>query len=242
LSSANSAYASLIPLISCESLNSWIRALTPTGEPQPSYSGFPSLLAESSSLQIVVQKSIVGGMRMQELATASLSDSIVDGGDPTGVAYAGRDGASGGGGLTLQGCTVVGKIHATLLASVSDSIVLAGLASGDKWTAPVWADRKQQGCVRFSYLPAGSVVPRQFECIEQGKGVSPPTFYSLRYGDPGYGKLLPSTADSLRRGADDGGEMGAFHFVLASLRETDLRVRLQEYLPVGLEFGIFYQT
>ena len=231
---------SRLGLTHCTLVPGW--ALTPTGEPQPSYSGFPSLLADSSSLQIVVQKSIVGGMRVQELATASLSDSIVDAGDPTGVAYAGRDGASGGGGLTLQGCTVVGKIHTTLFALVSDSIVLAGLASGDKWTAPVWADRKQQGCVRFSYLPAGSVVPREFECIEQGKGVSPPTLYSLRYGDPGYGKLLPSTADSIRRGADDGGEMGAFHFVLASLRETDLRVRLQEYLPVGLEFGIFYQT
>jgi hypothetical protein len=36
--------------------------------------------------------------------------------------------------------------------------------------------------------------------------------------------------------------MGAFHFLLAPLRETDLRVRMQEYLPVGLEFGIFYET
>jgi hypothetical protein len=64
----------------------------------------------------------------------------------------------------------------------------------------------------------------------------------LRYGDPGYGKLWPSTDDSIRQGAEDGGEMGAFHFVLAPLRENDLRVRLQEYLPVGLDFGIFYQN
>ena len=53
---------------------------------------------------------------------------------------------------------------------------------------------------------------------------------------------MPSTDDAIRRGADDDGEMGAFHFVLAPLRENDLRVRLQEYLPAGLEFGIFYQT
>jgi hypothetical protein len=46
----------------------------------------------------------------------------------------------------------------------------------------------------------------------------------------------------VRRGADDGGEMGAFHFVLAPLREDDLRVRLQEYVPVGMEFGIIYQN
>jgi hypothetical protein len=67
-------------------------------------------------------------------------------------------------------------------------------------------------------------------------------FYALSYGRPGYLKLLPSTDDAIRRGADDGGEMGAFHFLLAPQRETDLMVRLQEYLPVGLEFGIFYQN
>ena len=44
------------------------------------------------------------------------------------------------------------------------------------------------------------------------------------------------------RGAEDSGEMGAFHFLLAPLRETDLRVRMQEYMPVGLEFGILYQS
>jgi hypothetical protein len=50
------------------------------------------------------------------------------------------------------------------------------------------------------------------------------------------------TDDSIRRGADDDGEMGAFHFVLAPQREDDLKARLQEYIPVSLEFGLFYQT
>jgi hypothetical protein len=227
-------------LTHCTLVPGW--ALTPAGKPQPPYSGLPALLAESSGVQITVQKSIVGGSRVSVEATTNLSDSIVDAGDPSGVAYAGIDGASAGGSLTLQTCTVVGKIHATLFGLVSDSILWAGLVSGDSWSAPVLADRKQAGCMRFSYLPAGSVVPRQFECVEQGTGGPPPIFYSLRFGDPGYGKLLPSTDEAIRQGADDGGEMGAFHFVLAPLRENDLRVRLQEYLPVGLEFGIFYQT
>ncbi|MBW0001715.1 MAG: hypothetical protein JO015_21675 [Verrucomicrobia bacterium] len=230
-------------LTHCTLVPGW--ALTPAGQPQPLYAGRPALLAESSGLQITVQKSVVGGLWVDAGSAASLSDSIVDAGAPTGVAYAGVDGASGGGHLTLQSCTVIGKVHATLFPLVSGSILWAGLAAGDSWTAPVLADRKQQGCARFSYLPAGSVVPRQFECVEQGTqgtGGSLPIFYSLRYGDPGYAKLSPSTPDSIRRGADDGGEMGAFHFVLAPLRENDLRVRLPEYLPVGLEFGIFYQT
>jgi hypothetical protein len=78
--------------------------------------------------------------------------------------------------------------------------------------------------------------------VEQGPGVPQPLFFSLRYGAPGYAKLLTSTADAIRRGADDAGEMGAFHFLLAPMRETDLRVRIEEYLPVGLEFGVLYQN
>jgi len=181
----------------------------------------------------VITNSIVGGLWVDLESSASLSGSIVDACEPTGVAYANTDGVSGGGSLTLQYCTVVGKIHATLFAMVSDSIV---------WATSAVADRKQQGCVRFTYLPPRSVVPRQFECVEQGEGVPQPLFYSLRYGDPGYGKLWPSTDDSIREGAENGGEMGAFNSVLAALREADLRARLQEYLPAGLEFGIFYQN
>ena len=114
-------------------------------------------------------------------------------------------------------------------------------SNGSKRTVALPA-RRQQGCVRFSYLPAGSITPRRFQCVEQAAGAPQPLFYSLRYGDPGYAKLSPSADDAIRRGADDGGEMGAFHYLLAPLRETDLRVRMQEYLPVGLEFGIFYET
>ncbi len=144
--------------------------------------------------------------------------------------------------MTLQGCTVVGKVHATLLALVSNSIFWAGLVTGDTWATGLIADRKQEGCVRFSFLPAGAKTPRRFECVEQAIASPQPIFFALRYGRPGYLKLLASTPDVVRRGADDGGEMGAFHFVLAPLRETDLRVRMQEYLPVGLEFGIIYQN
>lgn len=96
--------------------------------------------------------------------------------------------------------------------------------------------------MRFSFIPVGSITPRQFECVEQGPASPDPQFYALSYGYFAYAKLYPSTDDAIRRGADDGGEMGAFHFLLAPLRETDLRVRLREFIPVGLEFGIFYQN
>jgi hypothetical protein len=242
---SNQPQLSHLGLTHCTLVPGW--ALTPRGDPQPAYSGRPALLAETPGLQVVVQNSILGGMWINGQATTSLTNSIVDATDPTAVAYAAPVNSKlqqpqPGGAMSLQGCTVVGKVYASLLSLVTDSIFWGALSPSDIWTAPLWAARKQQGCVRFSYLPAGSITPRQFECVVQGAGSPQPLFYSLRYGDPAYCKLLPSTNRTIRRGADDGGEMGAFHFVLAPLRDTDLRVRMQEYLPVGLEFGIFYQT
>ncbi len=232
-------------LTHCTLVPGW--AFTPSGDP------LPTVLVETSGLQVVIQKSIVGGLWVSGLATAKLSDSIVDATDPSGVAYVATVDPTtrvpqSGGALTLEGCTVVGKVYASLLSLVSDSLVWAWLSAADLaaspplWNAPLWASRKQEGCVRFSYLPAKSVIPRQFQCVVRGEGSPQPLFYSLRYGDPAYAKLSASTDDAIRRGADDGGEMGAFHFLLAPLRETDLRVRIQEYLPVGLEFGIFYEN
>ena len=67
-----------------------------------------------------------------------------------------------------------------------------------------------------------------------------PQFTSLRYGDAGYCQLSRSCADEIRKGADDESEMGAFHDLYQPQRETDLRVRLDEYLRFSLEAGIIY--
>ena len=45
-----------------------------------------------------------------------------------------------------------------------------------------------------------------------------------------------------RRGADDESEMGVFHHLYGAQRETNLRIRLAEYLRVGLRAGVFYES
>jgi len=202
----------------------------------------PALVAEPAGLTVTVKKSILGAVRAGEFVTVNMYDSIVDAIDPATVAIADLDGISGVGSLTSVGCTVVGKVRAVLLSLVSDSIIWAGLTKADTWTTGLIADRKQEGCVRFSFLPAGAKTPRRFQCVERKIAGPQPIFFAFPYGHPGYLKLLASTPDAIRRGADDGGEMGAFHFVLAPLRESDLRVRMTEYMPVGLEFGVLYQN
>ena len=208
----------------------------------PTQPAQPTLVAEPSGVQIVSEYSVLGAIQAAPLVAINLSDSIVDATSTTGVAYSALDGTSGGGALTLQGCTVVGKVHAEVLTLISNSIVWGALTLGDSWVSALVADRLQSGCVRFSFLPVDAVTPRRFECVEQALASAAPIFFSLRYGQPGYLKMLACTDDSIRRGADDGGEMGGFHFVLAPLRESDLTLRLQEYTPVGLDVGLVYQT
>ena len=69
-----------------------------------------------------------------------------------------------------------------------------------------------------------------------------PSWTDLRYGRPGYAQLLRSTPSEIRTGADDESEMGVFHKLYQPQRETNLRIRLEEYLAVGLEAGAIFET
>jgi hypothetical protein len=184
-------------------------------------------------------------LRVVASAQVHITDSIVDATSETEVAYAALDDKAAGGTLQLVDSTVVGKVHTVLLELASNTIFLARVTAGDGWTVPIRAERKQAGCVRFSYLPLAAVVPRRYQCRPENAGEAArvhPQFTSLHYGDPGYGQLTQRTANEIRRGADDEGEMGAFHKLYQPQRETNVRVRLAEYLRFGLEAGIFYVT
>jgi hypothetical protein len=207
---------------------------------RPLQADAPAIKAKINGGAISISLSLAGPIRAPELVQVTLTDSILDATGATLVAYAALDGTSGGAPLTVSGCTVVGKVHAQELVLVSNSIVWAEASSG--WFSGLIADRHQAGCVRFSFIPVNSVTPRRFKCVERPLAGPAPVFISLRYGHPAYLKLIASTDDAIRRGADDEGEMGAFHFLLAPLREQDLEIRLEEYTPVGLTPNLIYQT
>jgi len=65
-----------------------------------------------------------------------------------------------------------------------------------------------------------------------------PQFNSLRYGAPTYCQLSCDCAEEIARGADDESEMGAFHDLFQPQRLANLRVRVDEYAPAGMEAGI----
>jgi hypothetical protein len=209
------------------------------------------LIVEATGVTVEIDHCILGGLRVADGATAVVRDSIIDATAEDAIAYAGLpDPGPGslpppGGDLTLTNSTVVGKVRARRLPLASNTIFLARLAAGDGWQFPVQVDQRQQGCVRFSFVPAGARTPRRHRCQPAAAADAArvrPQFTSLRYGDPGYGQLSARCAAEIRAGADDEAEMGAFHDLYQPQRETNLRVRLDEYLRFGLEAGIFYAS
>ena len=225
----------------------------------PGSVGSASLIVLHPFTSVTIEHCFVGPIVAVEGTEVTARDSIVDASGLAEIAVCGRevppaagtvttaadrktgDGLAPCGHLTLDACTVVGRIHAQQL-DVSNSLLLAALpGAAGGWPAPVWVERRQTGCIRFSYVPAGSRTPRRFKCAGDDPAHRP-HHTSLRFGDPGYAQLRRSTHPAIRTGADDASEMGVTHELYQPQRESNLRLRLDEYLRFGLEAGFFYAT
>lgn len=181
----------------------------------------------NTQLLLELERASTGPLSVTEFARAvRVSDSIVRGG-PAGAAQP----ALAAGDARIERSTIIGS---TRLRTIEASDTLFG--------EPVEAERRQQGCVRYSYVPDGSLVPRRFRCRPDGDASHRPSFVSLDVGDPGYAQLHQDTPPEISSGASNRNEMGAFNFVRASDRLAHLNTRLKEYVRLGLETGVFLAT
>jgi hypothetical protein len=141
------------------------------------------------------------------------------------------DGDVSGRDLHIDASTIFGTTAGETLHA-SNSILLG----------KVTARRRQEGCVRFSFLPFDSESPRRYRCQPESAAQAVrvrPRFESVTYGEPAYAQLARASAADIASGADDEGEMGAWHFAQAPRRLRGLRLALDEYLRFGLEAGVF---
>ncbi|HTN96838.1 MAG TPA: hypothetical protein VL101_07670, partial [Nordella sp.] len=238
-------------------------------EPPPPAQAEPSLKAVANlasgglanqELAVEIAFSIVGPIRLPAHAEGlTLLDSIVDG--------AGQDAIAGveavnrpGPALRSERVTIRGR---TLLREVT-------LATETIFDGQVEAARVQKGCVRFSYAPLSSRLPRRYRCqpdlaarqaiaeaeARQGPLSSAekqvlrdrvrlrvkPEYSAEAYGQPAYLQLSLKGPQEIAKGAADGSEMGAYCHLKQPQREANLHVRLKEYLPFGLDYGLIYVT
>jgi hypothetical protein len=193
-----------------------------------------SLEIERPDVEVEIERSVLGAVRIHAGSKATATDTIIDACSGDRIAGAAPGGADPepAGEISLESCTVIGELRCESLYA-SNSILLG----------TVTVVRRQEGCVRFSFLPLESSAPRRFRCQPiAGRPGNFPRFTSLRYGAPGYCQLTRRTPAAIRRGAEDESEMGVFRFLFQPQRESDLVTRLDEYLRIGLEAGIFYES
>ncbi|PMN70244.1 hypothetical protein [Enterovibrio norvegicus] len=242
--------------------------LSMDGEPQQPTT--PSLVVEIPNVTVEIERSILGAIHCVEGASVTVKDSMIDATSRTNVAFSALGELSHGGALTLCETTVIGKVAAKYFPLISNSLLDAELDEVDDWDAPVWAQQRQTGCARYSYIPPHSRVPRQHHCqpqfasakaIEGAELRNPtlsdaerahivrgvrarlvPAFTALRYGNAAYGQVLLAAPEEIRRGADSGSEMGMYHHLYQPQREDALKFRLDEFLPIGLDLGLIYVT
>ncbi|MDD2465763.1 MAG: phage tail protein [Desulfobulbus sp.] len=153
--------------------------------------------------------------------------------------------------VRLEYVTVLETLLAEALQA-SDCILLPSLAK-DR----VDEDVPGSGCLRFSRIPffpkdAKGLKPSELaagrlsDWLRQGKrsALSCSTancttqmvlFCSDIFGEPGCGVLHSRCHSLITAGAEDGGEMGAYHGHRYVLRRQAVLEKLREFLPVGME-------
>jgi hypothetical protein len=172
-----------------------------------------------------------------------ITDSILDATNPGNEAIGAPGCPVAHARLTIKRCTVFGQIQVHAI-DLGENCIFVG---------KITVARSQEGCLRFCYVTPGSRTPRRYECqpdlVTRGKSGDEkdseasrvePRFNSNRYGRPDYCQLSDDCAEEITGGADDESEMGAFHDLFQPQKATNLRARLEEYTPAGMDAGIIF--
>ena len=213
----------------------------------------------NAAFRLQIAFGITGPLRVPNQSDSlTILDSIVDGLGGSALADTGTVNQPGPP-ISLERVTILGSSFTRQITLATEVI----------FTDQVIAEQRHAGCVRFSFVPVNSITPQRYRCqpdlaiqtaIEKAEKAAPltpaqraaitaqvqarvvPSFTSIHYGDPGYAQLRLGCPIEIRTGADDGSEMGVFCHLKQPQRETNLRIRLEEYLPFGLNPGVIYVT
>ncbi|HTN47556.1 MAG TPA: hypothetical protein VL098_14490 [Flavipsychrobacter sp.] len=205
-------------------------------------------------LQLEIQRAIVGAINVKNtpLSGITIIESIVDNAKNYALQAEKTD-------VKISNATFFGKV---LVKSLE--------AENSIFNDLLQVIRRQAGCIRFSFVSQASETPRKFRCQpeleinlaiakeeeENGtvtatereairklvSGRLVPVFTSQHFGHHAYAQLSYTCPEQIANGADNGSEMGAFCYLQQPQRTANIRIALDEYLPLGLESGVFFVT
>jgi hypothetical protein len=179
---------------------------------------------------IVIQRSSLGTVAVDERYRLDIEDSIVDAGlgfvdAATGLfaIAAATDPVNGwGAALDFDGLTCFGPVRVAAVGGF-----------GGIFTQRFAVLDNQHGCIKWSAFSgdADRLPPNHF-CVRATAARI--VFTSERFNDPGYAQLARETDRRVREVGPDDDAMGAFGFQLEAHKWTNLHVRLREFMPVGV--------
>ncbi len=178
------------------------------------------LVIEAKVELLVIDASITGPILTRNGGVVEklvVCDSIIHGVDPPG-------------GLVLS--LNVGEVELHRVTAFGAMAVHRLHASEALITGNVEVTDTQNGCFRFSAAPEGSRLPKPYES-HVIKGFQH-YFTSRSFGHPGYAQLSETAPITIRRGAENGSEMGAFSSLINPIKLDSLKAKVDEYMPFGL--------
>jgi hypothetical protein len=231
---------------------------------RPRRPGEPSLLLRAPRASVAIEHSILGAIQVTpdgkhaDPIRVQIADSIVDASSEELPALTAGADALAPAVVTLLRSTIFGRLDVHAIDLAENSIV----------TGPITVARRQRGCLRFCYVPPGSRTPQRYHCqpdlvdaaldgrlrheplpeddIESLRRAErlrvEPDFLGNRYGRADYARLSRRSAPEILSGASDQAEMGVFHDLFQTQREANLRVRIAEYTPAGVDAGVIWAT
>ncbi len=231
---------------------------------EPNHPAEPSLQLDNAPNCVRIEHSIIGAIQVnrdevtEDPCRIRISDSIVDAIRSGAVAVGAPEKLCAYAVLQVRRCTIFGQVQVQAIELGENSIFMGVIR----------VCRRQLGCMRFCYVPLGSRTPRRYECqpdlvqsavlaLVKQDGLSAgerdslllserlrvePEFNSIRYGTPTYCQLSDTCAAEITGGADDQSEMGVFHDLYQPQRTANLRLRLDEYTPAGMNAGIIFAS
>jgi len=210
-------------------------------------------LGDGSGATYLLCRCITGGIWLGSgISQLTLADSIVDqrGGygiagltepsSPPALLSPPIEPSPAAGTVQLERVTVFGVVSCDVL-NASESLL----------NDVAFVQDQQSGCVRFTRFERGSMLPRRYQCVpsdEQATTCLPPgrcfapVFNSLRFGRPDYAQLAAACPAEILTASEAGAEVGAFASVLNTIRLSNLKAKLQEFMPIGLSAVIIGET
>jgi len=204
--------------------------------------------AALNQLDVAIRRSIVGRIRLDFGAAAAdgtltIEESLVSADGAAGAAISAASIDARLNDVTIFGDSAFKSLEAT-------NVIFAGAGI---------VTRKQAGCVRFSWIGAGSQMPRRYRCQpdlaiaaaaeKKGGPLSAAEQLTVRLGvtplfldraldEPTAAMLHPLTGAAVAAGGEGDCEMGVFARAAERLRMLNIESLFDDYVPFGLEAGL----